>query len=480
MSLTLSPIVATEAPVTIDYSPLKKSPFRDAMFCDSATTIRRKVPRTFTYFTHLPYEIQYQILRFLSYKDVCSVQQTCKHLQELSLEKGLWKRLTLTHFGVDEDVMLEFGKNIKDWRGHFKLQCALYKKGCVTATKIQSANNKPRPRFAHTGCSVANKIVYIGGQMAEGRSNEIWSYDPKSNSFDANRISNFDPTRKNDQTDVSDDCKNYQGVQGTVPAFARHQSALIGNKIYTFGGYDYTYFYNLSVFDTKLGTWTYPKVTGDIPCPRSNHSSAVVGNKFYVFGGSVGDNVDKYTVTEDFYSLDTKTFVWTKIQSVEPSDRPTRRVGHVMTAIGKHIYLFGGGVWGKVTGWTQQYNDLYIYSTEENKWTLVPLKSGEKPPICTYPYIFAVANNVFVFGGASITGSTVTNQMFMWDILARKWTEIMIEGDEITSRSIGAANLVNNEIFMWGGYCGGILPSDNDFFKLKLNFKCSLDCLGSS
>lgn len=465
----------------VDYSSLSKSPFIHVRGSTQDTSTLSSL-QSFELFTHLPYEIQFHILLFVSYKDICSIQLTCKHFRQLALENSLWKELTNTHFGIDKDVMLEFGNDIMDWRSYFRLQYSLYSKGFITSEKIQTCVSKPRPRFAHTGCAYGEGIIYIGGQMAEGRSNEIFYYEPKTNVFSSSQISNFNPLREMTQIDISDDCKNFKGVEGKVPSFARHQSAMINNKIYTFGGYDYTYFYNLSIFDPKEGAWTYPTVTGDVPCPRSNHSSAVVGDMFYIFGGSVGDNVDKYTVTDDFYCLDTKTMNWSRVDVMEGcSESPSRRVGHVMTAVGKHIYLFGGGVWGKVTGWTQQYNDLYIYSTQEKRWSLVPLKNEEKPPVCTYPYIFPLAHNVFVFGGASISGNTVTNQLYMWDILARKWTEITVEGDPISARSIGSANVVNDEVIMWGGYCGGILPQDNDFFKMKMNFKGSVGgLLGSS
>jgi len=321
------------------------------------------------------------------------------------------------------------------------------------------------------------KIYYIGGQMTEGRSDEIYSFDTKRSTFEKVKISNYDSNRKLEQMDIADDCRNFKGVDGKVPAFARHQSVMINKKVYVFGGYDYTYFYNLAVFDPEKGTWSYPAVKGDLPAPRSNHSSAVVGSKFYIFGGSVGDNVDRYTVTNDFYCFETKTLTWKKIVTME---EPSKRVGHVMTSIGSFIYLFGGGVWGKLTGWTHQYNDMYIFDTKECKWQVINIKPEDRPQVCTYPYIFTVGNNVLIFGGAALMGSTVTNKLYSWDILRKKWTELPYEGETISSRSIGSANMIGNEVFIWGGYCGGILPEDNDFFKFKINLNNELLVLNGS
>jgi len=414
--------------------------------------------------------LKYYIFRFVSFKDLCNLQTSCRLLRQITTENSLWKDITATHYKIDPEILIDFGKDIKDWKSHFKVQHALYNKGSLVSEKVTNAVGKPRPRFAQTGCEVDGMIYYIGGQMADGRSDEIFAYDHNNNTFEQVRLSNYDPNRTLPvQGKVSDDCKDFKGIDGKVPSFARHQAVLINGKIYVFGGYDYTYFYNLAVFDPKRKTWTYPAIKGDLPAPRSNHSAAVAGNKFYIFGGSIGDNVDRYTVTNDFYCFDTTTMTWSKIIT---DSEPSKRVGHVMTAIGSYIYLFGGGVWGKQTGWTQQYNDMYVFDTKESKWTLVPLKNEDKPQVCTYPYIFTVGNNLMIFGGAAIMGSTVTNKLYAWDILTRKWTELPVEGEAISSRSIGSANLVGNEVIIWGGYCGGILPEDNDMYRFKLNLKC--------
>lgn len=411
----------------------------------------------------------------MQFKDIASLAQCSRLMHQLANENALWRHWTKLQFGISENAQIDFGRNISDWRSYFRFQFNLYKKGSITCEKIGNAVAKPVPRFAQTGCVVRDKVYYIGGQMADKRSDEIISFAPSNSTFDKVAISNYDdkavvqmPTKEQ----VSADCRDFKGIEGKVPNFARHQSVEVNGKIYVFGGYDYTFFYNLAVFDPVMRTWTYPEVYGEVPAPRSNHSSCVVGNKFYVFGGSVGDNVDKYSVTNDFYCFDSVTMSWENLSIEENDDvnsnSPSGRVGHVMTAIGDFVYMFGGGVWGKVSGWTQQYNDLFIYDTRRNQWEQVNLKNEEKPGVCTYPYIFTVGYNVVIFGGASMTGSTVTNKMYSWDVLGRKWREMTMEGEEISARSIGTANLVGDEVVVWGGYCGGLLAADNDLFKLKL------------
>jgi len=434
----------------------------------------------FKLFLKLPYELQCDIAKFLSFKDMCMLQISSQLLRQISSENSVWKSLYQRHWNLDSSVIEEFGKTIKDWQAHFKFQYCIHKtQSLIKSEKIPCAT-KPQTRYAHTSAVSGNHIYYIGGQFTDSRSNEIWDYNFKSTSFAKVTVSNHDPSKTIQQTQVDSNCSNFEGIDGKIPNLARHQSVAWKNKVYTFGGYDYTYFYNLAVFDVITKTWTYPKVNGDIPVPRSNHASALVGNKFYIFGGSIGDNVDKYYVTNDFYCLDLPTLTWKKIDTSHCDQTPTKRVGHVMKGIGKHIYLFGGGIWGRQTGWTDQYNDLYVYSIDENTWTLIQCKEEEKPQVSTYPYAFTIKNNLFIFGGTSKAGSNVTNKLYVWDTFVRKWKELEVGGEAISPRSIGCAEVIDNEVIIWGGYCGGLLPTDNDFFRMKLNFPCKLKCIGMS
>ena len=38
-------------------------------------------------------------------------------------------------------------------------------------------------------------------------------------------------------------------------------------------------------------------------------------------------------------------------------------------------------------------------------------------------------------------------------------------------RSMGASDVVGNEVYFWGGYCGGVLPGEVDFYKLVVTMK---------
>lgn len=62
-----------------------------------------------------------------------------------------------------------------------------------------------------------------------------------------------------------------------------------GHKIYFFGGNIGTYDNTLYVFDTELMTWSIVPMEGQVPDGRAFHTSAVVGSKIYYFGGYNGN-----------------------------------------------------------------------------------------------------------------------------------------------------------------------------------------------
>ncbi len=67
-----------------------------------------------------------------------------------------------------------------------------------------------------------------------------------------------------------------------------HSTAMIGDKVYLFGGSDAhkTYFNGLHVLDLISGVWEEIKPQdGFIPPHIAYHTCSAVGDKLYIFGG---------------------------------------------------------------------------------------------------------------------------------------------------------------------------------------------------
>ena len=100
--------------------------------------------------------------------------------------------------------------------------------------------------------------------------------------------------------------------------------------------------------------WRKVEVSGQAPFPRANHSSAIVGNKLIVFGGWDGQRR-----LNDIHVLDTISLYWTV---VDPSGvLPHPRAGMTFTCLRDKVFLFGGsGPSAKC------FNDLQVFDSGLN------------------------------------------------------------------------------------------------------------------
>ncbi len=44
-----------------------------------------------------------------------------------------------------------------------------------------------------------------------------------------------------------------------------------------------------------------------------------------------------------------------------------------------------------------------------------------------------------------------------------------MEGELPGARSMGSSNVVGNNVYFFGGYCGGVIQMNNDFYRLTVN-----------
>jgi N-acetylneuraminic acid mutarotase len=68
-----------------------------------------------------------------------------------------------------------------------------------------------------------------------------------------------------------------------------HSTAIVGDKVYLFGGFDThkTYFNGLHMLDLVSGVWEEIKPQDGFAAPSmAYHSCSVVDDKLYIFGGT--------------------------------------------------------------------------------------------------------------------------------------------------------------------------------------------------
>ena len=135
------------------------------------------------------------------------------------------------------------------------------------------------------------------------------------------------------------------------------------------------------------------------PAPRCSHQAVYYNEKVYLFGGELA-TLDNFHHYKDMWELDTRTNVWREIEA--SGDCPSPRSGHRMVVWRNYIVLFGGFYEAKKEH--HWYNDLYLYSFKDERWTKVNYK-----PLAQIPrvrsgmqmVVHPADDTIFVYGGFS-------------------------------------------------------------------------------
>jgi len=400
----------------------------------------------FYLFMALPEEMSLHIISFLSADDICALARASRDLKRFSTENMLWKKLCKRNgWRVTSSVVHESPRQF-NYKKYFSEKTLISRPGSLKwSEQTKAAGAMPSKRFKHTATVLGKTIIFIGGQETDTkRFNEIVYYDTETKSFSQ-------PIVKGDK----------------VPNFSRHTSCLVGSKVYVFGGFDgHGTNFDLATYDPYTKIWNnIPKTSqkGTPPPSRTNHASASVGKNMYIFGGNNNNEAGQYQVLDDLTMLDTLTMTWSRPKTTGAI--PCARSGHTLTAIGKKLYLFGGGVWNEREGWVHKFNDLYVLDTETLNWT---------KPVCqgtidtsTFPISFSVGRFLFIFGGGSKPLHSVTNDLYILDTATLTWTSPQSEGVKPNPRDMGTASAVGDSVYFLGGYAGGAV----EFFD-KMNISC--------
>ena len=122
----------------------------------------------------------------------------------------------------------------------------------------------PPPRTNHTIVTWNNKLFLFGGTDGMRWYNDVWLYDPNTNTWTNQECIGFIPTAR----------------EG-------HAAALVGDVMYVFGGRteEGKDLGDLAAFRIPTKRWYTFQNMGPSPSPRSGHGLTAVGDKIYVVGG---------------------------------------------------------------------------------------------------------------------------------------------------------------------------------------------------
>ncbi|GKV16010.1 hypothetical protein SLEP1_g26722 [Rubroshorea leprosula] len=169
-----------------------------------------------------------------------------------------------------------------------------------------------------------------------------------------------------------------------------HTSSLVGDCLYVIGGRGdpLNILSDIWVLNTVKNEWRLLECTGSVFPPRHRHAAAVVGSKIYVFGGLNND-----TISSSFHVLHTDNQQWEELPV--SGEWPCARHSHSMVAHGSKIFLFGGYDGEKVLG------DLYSFDVQTCLWKKEKV-AGRSPHARFSHSMFVYKTYIGVIGGCPV------------------------------------------------------------------------------
>eukprot|EP01129_Flabellula_baltica_P005130 TRINITY_DN1830_c0_g1_i3.p1 TRINITY_DN1830_c0_g1~~TRINITY_DN1830_c0_g1_i3.p1 ORF type:complete len:449 (-),score=63.73 TRINITY_DN1830_c0_g1_i3:1369-2664(-) len=402
-----------------------------------------------TNITHLPSELIEEILKHLTLTDFTQMLTINKYLSTFSKSSFIWKSFGIKYFDLDldfiESTVLGVMYDRVDWERYFYWESSFRDQmrvlewvdlefGCADQEGVFPCPKGERisPRCGHTVNIVGDFVYIIGGQVKSTlRYNEIYRYSLKTGVIE-------------------------QLPCEGMPPVSRHQSCTYGSKIIVFGGYDGIENFNeLAVYDTETFCWENLECSGEVPVPRSNHTASIIDDYLYIYGGNYSDHRNEYIILGDIYRLHIPTLKWCNITNKIGGKGPGSRTAHRSIAIGKIMYIFGGGKW-RNPDWTHLYNDLHMLDTVNLEW-IQPSTRG-KVDLCSFTSITKLGNHHLCFYGGQMLSikSRTSPEVFIYDTLSNTWHSTPYLREKYDCRSLDMAGTViyKDNILVFGGNSG--------------------------
>jgi len=191
--------------------------------------------------------------------------------------------------------------------------------------------------------------------------------------------------------------------------------------------------------------WSVIDVIRSNPESRAGHSMTLIPHleECLVFGGEGESNFFSHPIFNDFYFLNTKTMIWSKLDV--KGQIPAPRAGHTATLYDQEekVLIFGG------EGKGEFFNDLFIFDplTLFSKHLTT---TGKTPAKRTEHCVVTYNDYLFVFGGRN--KKEYFNDFFRFDPSSLNWEKVKsAHGALPPARSGHSCEIVGNEMLLFGG-----------------------------
>lgn len=252
-----------------------------------------------------------------------------------------------------------------------------------------------------------------------------------------------------------------------------HRAVSIKDLLIIFGGGNEGIVDELHVYNSTKNQWFIPKVFGEIPHGCASYGLIADKTRLIIFGGMI----EYGNYSNDIYELQASSWQWRKLHPKPPPYYmpPCPRIGHSFTLIGNKIYLFGGLANDgndPQNNLPRYLNDLYILdiSTPNALSWDIPETVGDYPPPRESHTAVGYTDSkgkskLIIYGGMS--GQRV-GDIWILDIDTMSWNKPIILGPKPLPRSLHSAVIINNCMFVFGGW---VPLNENDIIERE--WKCT-------
>ncbi len=324
----------------------------------------------------------------------------------------------------------------------------------IISFSFLSAQTTPGPREGHS-LVYRNDTLYLFGGVTIGNTQQSSA------------------TLKN-TGDITNDFwgyvkgKSWGEIADTNPPDARidHTATTLpdGRIIVLFGnpGDGGDYLRDGHIYNPKTKQWEELNFSGPVPNNRARHCAAVIGNKLYIFGGltrytSYGITYSSYS--NDLFSLDLTNNTWDYIP-VMGNDVPPPTYGAAMVAYNGKLYIFTGKT--QAGGETSYSKKAYEYDPETEQYKELTSLPGDGR-FKAQATVNEEKGEITVWGGG--TASERFNECWIYNVQNDNWSQGTIP-DEVDLYLSKAATDGQGTTWVYGGIDETSALRD-DFYKVE-------------
>ncbi|KYQ88433.1 hypothetical protein DLAC_11137 [Tieghemostelium lacteum] len=219
-----------------------------------------------------------------------------------------------------------------------------------------------------------------------------------------------------------------------------------------------------------LLNWKNVKVDGNVPQSRHAHSMVAYKDSFWIFGGyGVSIGGQRGVHLGDFYRFHIPSKHWERVHlPVSNAKILTSRHSHSMVQYGGSFWIFGGIGPNDIHNNPLIYNDVIEYRVSDGE--VMVHKNGSYIPSPRWGHTACVYNDqMLIFGG--MNDFSFFSSVISFSFKTKEWCQLEVVDTLINpvphGRQYHSAAIVNDKMYVFGGYDGVLCRSDMFALDLK-------------